>query len=263
MASEHRRREPLSTAQEAALARRIDRGDAAAKEELVARNLGLVWSLAARYRGRGAAYEDLLQEGALGLVRAVERFDHRRGYKFSTYAVWWIRRALMDAVGDAQPIRMPPAARRQLAAVQRAQAELRRTRGGAPSEDEVAHSAGLSVRTLRALRAAPEVSASLDEPVADGTTVLGELVGDERSPAAFQRAETREASRELWSMLRLLPERQREVLLRRYGLRGDVAQSHEAIGAWLGVGEERSRQIERQALHWLRTMASAPRLAAA
>jgi RNA polymerase primary sigma factor len=252
-----RRRRPLTAAEEVWLATRIARGDTAAKEEMIACNLGLVWSIADRYRGHGVPFEDLLQEGAVGLARAVERFDHRRGLKFSTYAVWWIRRSLRDALADARPIRIPPAARRQMAAIDRARSELRRPRGAPPTTDDIARRAGLSVRTVRALQAAAHVTASLDEPIGDDTTPLRELIGDDRAVDAAQRTEERDASRQLWALLRILPERQREVVLRRYGLRGDLPQTHEEIGAWLGVGEERSRQIERQALHWLREMAGA------
>jgi RNA polymerase primary sigma factor len=255
----HRR--PLTAAEEVRLAGRIERGDAAAREEMIARNLGLVRSLANGYRGHGVPYEDLLQEGAVGLVRAVERFDHRRGLKFSTYAVWWIHRSLMDALGDAQPIRIPPAARRQIAAIERARGELRRVRPTPPTTDDIARRAGVSARTVRALQTAAAVTASLDEPVGDGRIPLRELIGDEAAADASRPTEERESARELWTMLRVLPERQREVVLRRYGLRGDQPQTHEQIGAWLGVGEERSRQIERQALHWMRTMACAPQAA--
>jgi RNA polymerase primary sigma factor len=253
-----RQRRPLTAAEEACLARRIERGDRAAKEEMIARNLGLVWSVAERFRGRGVAFEDLLQEGAVGLARAVERFDHRRGVKFSTYAVWWIRRSMRDALADARPIRIPPATRRQMAAMERARSELRRVRATPPTTDDIARRAGLSVRTVRTLQAAAHVTASLDEPIGDDTTPLGELIGDDAATDASHRTEERETSRQLWAMLRILPERQREVVLRRYGLRGDLPQTHAEIGAWVGVGEERSRQLERQALHWLREMARAP-----
>jgi RNA polymerase primary sigma factor len=252
----------LTSAEEAALARRVERGDGHARDELVERNLGLVWTIADRFRGRGVPFEDLLQEGAVGLVQAVERFDHRRGVRLSTYAAWWIRRALMDALVDARPIRVPPAARRQMAAIQRARAELRRMRAQSPTTDDIAERTRLSPRTVRALQAVPIVGASLDEPVGDDPTPLGELISDPSGREASERLEKRETARQLWSLLRRLPERQREVLVRRYGLRGDQVQSHQEIGAWLGVGEERSRQIERQALHWLRMMGGVAPLAA-
>lgn len=258
----HDRPRVLTATEEVRLAKRAESGDAQAKEALIAHNLGLVWTIADRYRGRGLPFEDLLQEGAVGLVRAVERFDYRRGVKLSTYAVWWIRRSLIDALADARPIRIPPAARRQIAAIQHAGNELRRLQSASPTADDIARRARLSAGTVRALHAAPHVCASLDEPTGDDSTLLGELISDRSSPDASQTFEAREVSRQLRAMVRLLPERQREVVVRRYGLRGDLTQSHEEIGAWLGVGEERSRQIERQALHSLRAMADVAPLAA-
>jgi RNA polymerase primary sigma factor len=244
----------LTPAEEVRLAKRVERGDARAKDEMVERNLRLVVSAARSFRGRGVPFDDLVQEGTVGLVCAVERFDYRRGLKFSTYAIWWIRRSLVNAVGGARAIHIPPAAGRQLAAVVRAEDELRRLAPGPPPVEAIADRAGLSVRTVRSLRDAPRVAASLDEPVGDEGTPLGELIADPGSPDAWQQADERETRRQLWSMLRLLPRRHREVLLRRYGFVGDRPHSHQEIGASIGVGEERSRQLERQALHWLREL---------
>ena len=245
----------LTAADEVRLARRIERGDLAAKDELVTANLRLVYAVAQRYRGRGVPLEDLVQEGAIGLVRAAEKFDHRRGLRFSTYAVWWIRRSIMDALTDAQAIRIPPAARQQLAAVLRAEDELRRL-GAVASDDAIAERAGLSPRTVHALRDAPHVTASLDEPLGEDATPLAELIGDPDGDTAWQQTERDETRRRLCSLLGLLPARHREVLLRRYGLGRDDAQSHEQIADWLGVGEQRSRQLEHQGLHWLRSLFS-------
>src|SRR5262245_54617708 len=143
----------LTAADEARLARRIERGDLAAKDELVTANLRLVHALAQPYRNRGVPFEDLVQEGSLGLIRAAEKFDHRRGLKFSTYAAWWVRRSIMDALSNAQAIRIPPSARRRLAAVRRAEHDLRRLGDAAPSEDAIAARAGLRADRVRALRA--------------------------------------------------------------------------------------------------------------
>ena len=231
------------------------------RDELVVSNLRLVHSIARSYQGRGVAFEDLVQEGAVGLVHAAERFDHRRGLKFSTYAVWWIRRALTDAIGGARTIRLPASARRQLAAIHEARTELRERGIAAPSNDDIARRAGLTPRRVRALSAVPSVSASLDEPVGDDATPLGDVIADADGDTPLHAAD-RETSDELWSMIRHLPERQREVVLRRYGLRDGNPQSHEEIGARLGVGKERSRQIERQALQRLRAIASGSALAA-
>jgi RNA polymerase primary sigma factor len=243
----------LTAADEVRLARRIEQGDNAAKEQMVVRNLRLVHALAGRHRGRGVPYEDLVQEGTLGLMRAVERFDHRRGVKFSTFAVWWIRRSLSDAVGDARPIRIPAASQRQLAAIQRAEAELRQA-GGDTTTEAIARRAGLDTRTVKRLQAVPHVSASLDAPVGEDLAPLGGLIADAAAPNVGQQVEDRESRRQLWSRVRLLPERQRQVVVHRYGLLGDRSHSHEEIAASLGVSEERSRQLERQALHRLREL---------
>jgi RNA polymerase primary sigma factor len=261
MDARHRRR-PLTSAEEIRLAKRIERGDLHAKDEMVERNLPLVVSVARRYRGRGVPFDDLVQEGTVGLVRAVELFDHRRGLKFSTYAAWWIRRSVLNALAAARTIRIPVAAGRKLVAVARAEAELRRLAPGWPRVEAIADRTGLSVGTVTALRDAPRVSASLDEPVGEDETLLGELIADPDGVDAWQHADEREARHQVWSMLRVLPERHREVLLRRYGLVGDRAQTHEEIAAWLGVGEERSRQLESQALHWLRELGGGQRCAA-
>jgi len=243
----------LTAGDEIRLARRIEQGDAAAKDEMIVRNLRLVRSLAGRYTGRGVPYEDLVQEGTLGLMRAVEKFDHRRELRFSTYAIWWIRRSLLDAIRDARAIRIPAAAARQMAAIQATDAELRRS-GDAPTDEAVAQRAGISQARVSVLRAAPHVSASLEQPVDDGPAFLGELIADDAAPDAVRLAEEGETRRQLWAVLRLLPERYRQVVARRYGLLGDRVQTHKQIGAWLGVSEERSRQLEREALHRLREL---------
>jgi RNA polymerase primary sigma factor len=212
---------PLTAAEEIRLAKRIERGDQAAKQELIERNLRLVAALARRYRDAGAPFDDLVQEGALGLIRAVEKFDHRRGLRFSTYAAWWIRRAVLNAVAGERAIRVPASARRRLADL-------------------------------------PRVTASLDQPVAEDASPLGELIADERVPDPSEQASEHERDQRLLDAVRVLPRRQREVVVRRYGLE----QSHDEIAASLGVGDERSRQLERQALHWLREIGGGAALAA-
>ena len=254
-APRHASRGPLSAAEEVALAKRIERGDLDAREEMIERNLGLVRALAGRYRGRGVPFDDLVQEGTVGLVKAVERFDHRREVKFSTYAVWWIRRSILDALAGSNVIRIPPKANRQLAAVRRAEAELERIAPRRASDAEIGERAELDETTVRSLRASARVTASLDEPVGEEGTQLGGLVADNRAVDPSAAAIELEDREQVSAMLRLLPERHREVLIRRYGLNGVRAQSHEEIGAWLGVGKARSRQIEREALHRLRSIA--------
>lgn len=247
-------RRVLSAADEARLSVAIERGDKRAKEELITANLPLVWYVARRYRGgRGVPFEDLVQEGTVGLVRAVERFDHRRGAKFSTFAVWWIRRAVKDAVEGARSIRIPAQAGRRIAAVERAEEELRRERPGPPSTEAIAERTGLTVDGVRTLREAARVTASLDAPVGhDGGSLL-DLVPDADPEDPWRRLDDQETRRQVWAMLRVIPPRHREVLVRRFGITAD-AQTHAEIGLALGVSEERSRQLERQALHWLREL---------
>ena len=197
--------------------------DGKTSEATVESNLGLVHALAAPYRGRGVPYDDLVQEGTLGLMRAVERFDPGRGVKFSTYAAWWIRSALIDALGQAQVIRIPAKARR-----------------GPASPQGVAR-----------------VTASLDEPVGEDGTALAELVADPDPVDPWRHVSRRETRRRLWSLLKILPKRHREVLVRRYGvLTGGEAQSHAQIAAALGIGPERSRQLEHAGLGRLRALAA-------
>ena len=246
----------LSASEEVALAKAIERGDLAAKERMIEANLRLVVAVARPYRGRGVPFADLVQEGTVGLVRAVERFDHRRGGKFSTYAVWWIRRAILDALASSNIIRIPPKASQQLAAVRRAEAELERIGPRPVSSEAIAERTGLTPPTVSSLRSAARVTASLDESVGEDATPLRDLLADERGIDPTEHAISRERRREVMAMLRLLPPRHREVLVRRYGLRDAQVQSHEQIGKWLGVGEERSRQIEREALNRLRSVAA-------
>jgi RNA polymerase primary sigma factor len=252
----------LTGAEEIALAKRIERGDLAAKRELIERNLRLVHSLAQRYRGRGVPYEDLVQEGTIGLLRAVEKFDHRRAVRFSTYAIWSIRRSLADAVVDERTIRIPSNAWHRLGKIRRAEHELERSAPGARSTETISERIGMSVSSVRALREAATVTASLDEAIGETGTTLGELIADDHAVDPWRQTDERERHRRVWSMLGLLPDRHREVLLCRYGLRGEEPETHAEIGARLGVGAERSRQLEREALHRLRSLADGARAAA-
>ena len=246
----------LSHAEEISLAIAIEQGDQAAKQRMIESNLRLVWSLARTYRGRGVPSADLFQEGTIGLIRAVERFDHRRGLKFSTYAVWWIRSALIEAVAGARVIRIPAHARRQLAAVGQAEDDLRES-GSRVSISAVAERAGLSVENVRSLQTAARTTASLDEPIGDDGTPLVDLVADDRAADPSESAVAGEETNMVRSLLTLLPERHRDVVVRRYGLNRRPPESHEQIRTSLGVGEERSRQLELEALNRLRTIATA------
>jgi RNA polymerase sigma factor (sigma-70 family) len=249
----------LTRIDEVTLAQRIQRGDRDARETMIESNLGLVHALAGGFRGSGVPLADLVQEGTIGLVRAVERFDPHRGVKFSTYATWWIRRSLLDAVAAARLIRIPPKANRQLAAVLRTEAELGARRA---SDGEIADRTDLGVATVSTLRTAAHVTASLDQPVGEDTMPLADVIADTRAVDPSESAIAHEQHDTLAAMLALLPTRHRDVLVRRYGLDGHRVEGHKDIGLSLGIGEERSRQIERESLHRLRSIAATSALAA-
>lgn len=256
------RRPVLSATAEVRLAKRVRLGDLRAKQEMTERNLGLVFAVARPYRACGVPFADLVQEGTVGLIRAVERFDHRRGLKFSTYAVWWIRRSMLDAIGSARTIRIPAQAAQQLAAVRRAEAELARLGLGPASDGAIAEHTGLSTVSVQALRNAGRVTASLDESIGDDGMPLGELIQDSNAVGPEEQLVEGETRKEAWALMQVLPQRHREVLLRRYGLGARRPQSHQEIGEVLGVKEERSRQLEREALHRLREYAAPSQRAA-
>ena len=220
------------------------------RDAMIESNLGLVHAVADAYRGRGVPYDDLVHEGTLGLMQPVQRFDPNRGFRFSTYAAWWIRRALIDALGQTNVIRLPDRARRGLRAVTRAEAELH----SVASAEDVAGRTGLSPERVRSLRAAARVTASLDEPVGEDGTPLAELVADPDPVDPWRQLDERETRRRTWSLVKVLPGRHREVLVRRYGLGDGEPQSHVQIAAALGIGDERSRQLEHEALRRLREL---------
>jgi RNA polymerase primary sigma factor len=226
--------------------------------EMIEANQGLVRSVARRYRGLGVPFEDLVQEGNIGLMRAVEKFDRSRGLKFSTYAVWWIRSAMVQALGDARTIRVPARAGQQLAAIARAEEELKDPRAGAPTTEAIAELTGLSVTRVRDLRDAARVTASLDQQVGEDGTPLRELVPDAGAMDPWLHLDEQETRRQVWLMLGLLPKRHREILIRHYGLDGEPPQTHAELATGLDVGQERSRQLEREALHRLRELGRQP-----
>jgi len=244
----------LTAAEEVRLCRRIERGDLRAKDRMIEANVRLVHALAKAYAKSGVAYDDLVQEGTIGLVRAVEKFDYRRGHKFSTYAVWWVRRALIDALGEARAIRIPAQAARSIAAVRRAEGELRHGAKTPATTEAIAARTGLTAARVRTLRAAPCATVSLDTWVGEDGWSLVDLVADPGAADPWRAVDAQAVRREVAAMVATLPSRHREVVLRRYGLRGRPASSHAEIGASLGVGEERSRQLEREALQRLRQL---------
>jgi RNA polymerase primary sigma factor len=244
---------PLLTAEEEVeLSKRIERGDKDAKERMINSNLRLVVSIAKRYQGHGLSLLDLIQEGIIGLIRAVEKFDWRRGFKFSTYATWWIRQAVQRGVANkSRTIRIPVHIAEREQRIARAERDLAPQLGRPPTEEEVAKQAKLPLKHVREVRQAARAITSLDKPIGEGEGALGDLVAGEQ--AAPEEDLTVSLEQEvLRRAVAQLPEREREVVKLRYGLNGDRdPASLEAIGRQLGITRERVRQIEANALEQL------------
>jgi RNA polymerase primary sigma factor len=246
-------RHPLLTAaQEVTLAKRIERGDGMAKQRMIQSNLRLVVSIAKNYRNQGLPFLDLIQEGTLGLIRAVEKFDWRRGYKFSTYATWWIRQAVARALADkARTIRMPVHIVERLQKMNRAERTLWMELGREPTLDEIAVEANLPVQQAKEVRAAARASTSLDQPVGEeDDAVFGDFVAGD-SPLPEEEVEVALRSQALAAALAALPERDRSVVILRYGLDDAEPKTLEEIGRRLGLTRERVRQIELESLKHL------------
>jgi RNA polymerase primary sigma factor len=243
-------RHPLLTAaQEVELAKRIERGDMQAKQRMIQSNLRLVVSIAKNYRNQGLPFLDLIQEGTLGLIRAVEKFDWRRGFKFSTYATWWIRQAVARALADkARTIRMPVHIVERLQKLNKAERMLWTQLGREPTLEEVAEEASLPIEQAKEVKAAAQASTSLDQPVGDQEdAVFGDFVAGD-GPTPDEQVETLLRSQALARALAALSERERKVLILRYGLDNAEPRTLEDIGRRLDLTRERVRQIESQAL---------------
>jgi RNA polymerase primary sigma factor len=245
----------LTAPQEVELAKRIERGDMGAKTHMIQANLRLVVSIAKNYRNQGLPFLDLIQEGTLGLIRAVEKFDWRRGYKFSTYATWWIRQAVARALADkARTIRMPVHIVERLQKMNRAERTLWTQLGREPTLDEIAEEASLPIQQAHEVRAAARASSSLDAPIGDSDdATLGDFVAGE-GPLPDEQVEDSLRSQTLADALRSLPDRHRAVVVLRYGLDDAEPKTLEEIGRRLGLTRERVRQIELESLRRLATL---------
>jgi RNA polymerase primary sigma factor len=251
----------LTAAEERALARRIERGDLAAKQQLVQANLRLVVSIVKRYPARGTSPLDLFQEGCIGLIRAAERFDHRRGCRFATYASWWIREAIRRALAEtARPIRIPVGMAGAVSRIGHAELELVREKRRQPTLLEISVHAGLSLARVQQLRRAALPIASLDEPIGDGAgPLVGDFVRDERAESAFEANLDRDVDlRWLQSALEHLPQRDRLVLEMRFGLGGTEEMTLGDVARAFDLSPARVGQLEHRALQRLRRLASAP-----